>query len=98
MPPRTKFSLCSSINCYSAQKNFGNLIESKPPFLPTRLVTIAALLRRYLPSPHPLLRLLSYVYNLGDLFNTCSWCPLRTCSSCPVSLVLHYLKGIEESL
>jgi hypothetical protein len=40
----------------------GNLIESKPPFLPTRLVLIAALLRRYSPSsPHPLLRLLSHV-------------------------------------
>jgi hypothetical protein len=29
--------------------------------LPTRLVRIAALLRRYSPSPHPLLRLLSHV-------------------------------------
>jgi hypothetical protein len=29
-----------------------NLIASKPLFLPTRLVTIAALLRRYSPSPH----------------------------------------------
>lgn len=27
----------------------------------TRLVSIAALLRRYSPSPHPLLRLLTYV-------------------------------------
>jgi len=32
----------------------GNLIESKPPFLLTRLVTITALFRRYSPSPHPL--------------------------------------------
>ena len=29
--------------------------------LPTRLVSVAALLRRYLPSPHPLLRLLSHI-------------------------------------
>jgi hypothetical protein len=29
--------------------------------LPTRLVSVAALLRRYSPSPHPLLRLLSHV-------------------------------------
>jgi hypothetical protein len=34
----------------------GNLIELKPLFLPTRLVTIAALLRRYSPSSHPLLK------------------------------------------
>jgi hypothetical protein len=42
----------------------GNLIESRPPFLLTLLVTIAALLRRYSPSPHPLLRLLSHVPNV----------------------------------
>jgi hypothetical protein len=47
--------------------NWGNLIESKPPFLPTRLITIAALLRRYLPSPHPLLRLLSHIYDLASI-------------------------------
>jgi hypothetical protein len=29
--------------------------------LPTRLVSVAALLRRYSPSPHPLLRLLSHI-------------------------------------
>lgn len=33
----------------------GNLIESKPPFGPTRLIIITALLMRYSPSPHPLL-------------------------------------------
>jgi hypothetical protein len=36
-----------------------NLIKSKPPFLLTRLVTIAALLRRYSPLPHPHLTLCS---------------------------------------
>jgi hypothetical protein len=41
--------------------------ESLPPFLPTRLVTIAALLRRYSPSPHPLLRLLSHVPALPSI-------------------------------
>jgi hypothetical protein len=35
--------------------------ELLPPFFLTRLVTIATLLRRYSPSPHPLLRLLSHV-------------------------------------
>jgi len=34
--------------------------------LPTRLVSVAALLRRYSPSPHPLLRLLSHVPALAS--------------------------------
>ena len=33
--------------------------------LPMRLVSVAALLRRYSPSPHPLLRLLSHVPTLA---------------------------------
>jgi hypothetical protein len=33
--------------------------------LPTRLVSVAALLRHYSPSPHPLLRLLSHVPTLA---------------------------------
>ena len=45
----------------------GNFIESKPPFLLTWLVTIAALLRRYSPSPHRLLMLLSHVSNLASI-------------------------------
>jgi hypothetical protein len=40
-------------------------ISSHP--LLTRLVTIAALLRRYSPSPHPLLRLLSHVPALRSI-------------------------------
>jgi hypothetical protein len=34
--------------------------------LPTWLVNVAALLRRYSPSPYPLLRLLSYVSALAS--------------------------------
>ena len=34
-------------------------------WLPTRLVSIAALLRRYSPSPHSLLRLISHVPDLA---------------------------------
>ncbi len=55
----------------------GNLIKSKSPFILTRLVTVAALLSRYLPSPYPLLRLLShvpalhYVNNDSLLANEC---------------------------
>ena len=44
----------------------GNFTQSKPPFLPTRLVTIAALLR------HPrltLARLISHVPDLASNFN-----------------------------
>ena len=35
--------------------------------LPTRLVSVAALLRRSSPSPHPLLRLLSHVPDLSSI-------------------------------
>jgi hypothetical protein len=35
--------------------------------LPTRLVGVAALLMRYSPSPHPLLRLLSHVPSLHSI-------------------------------
>jgi len=45
----------------------GNLIESKPPLLLMWLVTIAALLRRCSPSPHPPLRLLSHVPDLTSM-------------------------------
>ena len=38
-----------------------------PSFLPTRLVTIAALLRCYSPSPHPLVKILCQV---TDMLNT----------------------------
>jgi hypothetical protein len=45
--------------------------------LPTRLVSVAALLRRYSPSPHPLLRLLSHVPALAS--SNQSYLPCKSC-------------------
>ena len=48
--------------------------------LPTRLVSVAALLRRYSPSPHPLLRLLSHVPSSDQsLFAYYSILPCESC-------------------
>jgi len=49
--------------------------------LPTRLVSVTAPLRRYSPSPHPLLRLLSHVSALASSnqsYLVCESCQLYT--------------------
>jgi len=64
---RLPSSVCAFLISYLLVIRMVISAESKPPFLPTRLVTIAALLRRYSPSPHRLLRLLSHVPDLVSI-------------------------------
>lgn len=55
--------------------------------LPTRLVSVAALLRRYSPSPHPLLRLLGHVPALPSINQP--WFRLLFCTAGRKLLPLH---------
>jgi hypothetical protein len=70
-----------------------------------RLVSIAALLRRYSPSPHPLLRLLSHV---SALPRACTYdlSPLSTCTcnltpsgriTLPLSRLLTCLENFDHT-
>jgi len=76
------FTSFGNVDLLYINNYLGNLIESKPPFLPKRLVTIATLLRCYSPSLHPLVRLLSHVPHLPVLPMFAACCEIeRPCAS-----------------
>jgi hypothetical protein len=71
--------------------------EPLPLFILTQLVAIEALLRRHLPSPHPLLRLLSNIPALLLMNNHDSLTySVLPCESC--QLYMTVFKGIKSAL